>query len=115
VISVFGVDPFLVLPAAPGGSWWDSKPRMVGQLDLHRPLDQPLGQLAQQTARADHLLLGPRADEQLVNHPVREQLPQPVTELDLPLLAARNASASLRSPYGLTPRHAGATRLLGRL
>ena len=58
---------------------------VVGQLDLHRPLDQPLGQLGQQPAGPGDLLLGARAGEQLVDHliadpPIRrhpESSPQP--------------------------------------
>ena len=46
---------------------------MVGQLDLHRALHQPLGQLAQQAARSGDLLLGPGAGEQLVDQLVRQQ------------------------------------------
>ena len=41
---------------------------VVGQLDLHRPLDQPLGQLGQQPAGPGDLLLGRGAGEQLVDH-----------------------------------------------
>ena len=48
---------------------------MVGQLDLHRPLHQPLGQLAQQAARAGDLLLGPRAGEQLIDQLIRQKRP----------------------------------------
>ena len=58
---------------------------VVGQLDLHRPLHQPLGQLRQQPAGPDDLLLGRGTGQQLVDHliadpPVRrhpESLPQP--------------------------------------
>ena len=45
---------------------------MLGQLDLHRPLDQPLGQLRQKPAGPGDLLLGPGALEQLVEHLIRE-------------------------------------------
>jgi hypothetical protein len=41
---------------------------MIGQLDLQRPLHQPLRQLTQKPARADDLLLGSRAGQQLVNN-----------------------------------------------
>ena len=47
-------------------------PEMVGQLDLHRPLHQPPGQLRQQPAGPGDLLLRPRARQQLVNNVVRE-------------------------------------------
>ncbi len=39
---------------------------MVGQLDLHRTLHQPLGQLGEHTAGPRELLLGASAGEQLV-------------------------------------------------
>ena len=45
---------------------------MVGQLDLERPLDQPLRQLPEHPARPEDLLLGPRAGQQLVNDLVRK-------------------------------------------
>ena len=47
---------------------------VVSQLDLHRPFDQPLGQLRQQPARPGDLLLGLRALKQLVDHLVRDLL-----------------------------------------
>ena len=47
---------------------------MVGQLDLHRPLHQPLSQLGQQAAGPGDLLLGPRAGEQLVDHLIGDPL-----------------------------------------
>jgi len=47
-------------------------PKVIGQLDLERSLDQPLGQLREQAARSDDLLLGPRAGQQLVHDVVRE-------------------------------------------
>ena len=58
---------------------------MVGQLDLHRPLHQALGQIAKQPAGPGDLLLRARAGEQLVDHliadpPIRrhpESLPHP--------------------------------------
>jgi len=56
---------------------------MVRQLDLHRPLDQAFGQLAQQSALAGDLLPGPGAGEQLVDHLVRQQLLDAVLELGL--------------------------------
>jgi hypothetical protein len=42
---------------------------MLGQLGVHRPLDQPLGQLRQHAARPDDLLLRPGAGEQLIDQP----------------------------------------------
>jgi hypothetical protein len=47
-------------------------PEMVSQLNLERSLNQPLRQLAQQPARANDLLLGLRACQQLVNNIVRK-------------------------------------------
>jgi hypothetical protein len=47
---------------------------VVGKLDLHRALDQPLSQPRKQTARPDDLLLAPSAGEQLVKHLIREDL-----------------------------------------
>jgi len=68
------------------------EPEMVGQLDLHRPLHQPLRQLREQPAGPSDLLLAARPREQLVDHlvadpPIRrhpESLPHPP--------AARNPS-----------------------
>ena len=79
---------------------------MVGQLDLHRPLHHPLRQLAQQTTLTGDLLTRPGAGHQLIDQLVRQKLLDPVRERVG--LAARSASASLRSPSGLAPRHAGA-------
>jgi hypothetical protein len=45
---------------------------VVGQLDLERSLNQPLGQLAEHAARPEDLLLGLRPGQQLVNDLVRE-------------------------------------------
>jgi hypothetical protein len=44
--------------------------KVIGQLDLHRPLHQPLGQLRQQAAGPDDLLLAVRAGQQLVDEVV---------------------------------------------
>ena len=46
---------------------------MVSQLDLQRALHQPLGELAQQSARPGDLLLSPGAGEQLIDHRVGQQ------------------------------------------
>jgi hypothetical protein len=46
---------------------------VVGDLDLHRALHQPLGQLAKQPARPDDLLLRRRTGQQLVDHLIRER------------------------------------------
>src|SRR5205807_10338624 len=40
---------------------------VLGQLNLHRPLDQPLGQLSEHAAGPGDLLLGRGAGEQLVD------------------------------------------------
>ena len=45
---------------------------MVGQLNLHRALHQPLGQLRQNPARARDLLLAARAGQQLVKQLIRD-------------------------------------------
>ena len=47
---------------------------MVGQLDLHRPLQQTLGQIGEQPAGPRDLLLRARAGEQLVDHLVADPL-----------------------------------------
>jgi len=41
---------------------------VLGQLDLHRPLHQPLGQGGEHPAGPEDLLLGRGAGEQLVDH-----------------------------------------------
>jgi hypothetical protein len=48
------------------------KAQVLGQLDLQRPLDQPLRQLRQQAARPGDLLLAARSREQLVDHLVAD-------------------------------------------
>ena len=76
---------------------------MLGQLRRHRPLHQPLRQLREHPARADDLLLGPGAREQLVDHLIGETIANRVRDLE-----RRAAGRTLRSPYGLAPRPAGA-------
>jgi hypothetical protein len=51
---------------------------VVGELDLHRALNQPLRQLRKQPARPDDLLLPVNAGEQLVDDAIRKKLPHPV-------------------------------------
>ena len=51
--------------------------QVVGQLDLHRPLHQPLSQLRQKATGPDDLLLGLGSGKQLVHELVR-QLPTQV-------------------------------------
>jgi hypothetical protein len=72
---------------------------MLGQLRRHRPLDKPLGQVREHPARADDLLLGPGAREQLVDHLVGETIADRFRELER-LAAGR----PLRSPPRLPPR-----------
>ena len=47
---------------------------MVSQLDLHRALHQPLGQLRQKAARSGDLLLRASAGQQLIDHLVGDPL-----------------------------------------
>ena len=68
---------------------------MVGQLDLHRSLDQPLRELAQQAAGAGDLLLGASAGEQLVDQLVGQKRLDLLGELGAGVRTARSASASL--------------------
>ena len=78
---------------------------VIGQLDLHRPLHQPLGQLRQQPAGPGDLLLGRGAGKQLVDHliadpPIRrhpESLPQPSA-------ASRNVNSVIHQLLAQTPR-----------
>jgi hypothetical protein len=76
---------------------------VLGQLRRHRPLHQPLRQLREHPARPDDLLLGAGAGQQPVDHLAGETVANRVRDLER-LAAAR----SLRSPYGLAPRPAGA-------
>ena len=86
---------------------------MVGQLDLQRPLQQPLRQLGKQATRAGDLVLRAGAGQQLVDQPIREKRLDLVGELRASIQrTARSASASLRSPSGLAPLHAAATRIV---
>jgi hypothetical protein len=48
--------------------------QVVGQLDLHRPLHQPLGQLRKQPAGPDDLLFRSRSRKQLVDELVGQLL-----------------------------------------
>ena len=63
--------------------------QMVGQLDLHRALHQPLGQLRQQPARSGDLLLRASARQQLIDHVARIRGP-----LDLDRSLARSTASS---------------------
>ena len=79
---------------------------MLAQLRLQRPLHQPLRQPGEHAARPDDLLLRAGAGEQLVDHLIREPVPQLPWELDL--RRGRAADRSLRSPSGLAPQPASA-------
>jgi hypothetical protein len=70
---------------------------MIGQLDLERSLHQPLGQLRKQPAGPDDLLLGLRAGQQLVDHPIRE-------------LTAHVIRHALQDPTGAPPARMTAGR-----
>ena len=78
---------------------------VVGQLDLHRPLDQPLGQLGEQPTGPGDLLLGARAGQQLVDHliadpPIRrhpETPPQPAA-------ASRTINGPVHQPLAQGPK-----------
>ena len=50
---------------------------MVGELDLHRALDQPLRQPRKQATRPNDLLLRSSPREQLIDELVRQLLTQP--------------------------------------
>ena len=89
---------------------------VIGQLGVHRPLDQPLGQLREQPAGPDDLLLRPSAGEQLIDQLVAEPLTQLGRQPLDPELVRRRAAIPIRSPYGLTPRDGGAAlQLVGHL
>jgi len=64
--------PVARIPAAAGRLLMRLVADVVGQLNLHRPLHQPLGQLRQHAARPGELLLRARAGEQLVEHLVTD-------------------------------------------
>ena len=83
--------------------------QVLGQLGIHRALDQPARQIGQQAARPDDLLLAARAGEQLVDQLIAEPLTNlRGSSLDRRARGARAAGISLRSPSGLAPRDAGA-------
>ena len=74
VISVLGLRPVarVARPARRLGVRLIAQ--MVSQLDLHRALHQPLGQLRQQPARPGDLLLRRRAGQQLIDHLIGDPL-----------------------------------------
>ena len=77
--------------------------QVVGQLDLHRPLHQPLRELAQQAARPGDLLLRPRPREQLIDQLIREQRLDLLGELR-PRGAARGAQRQRVAALALRAR-----------
>ena len=83
---------------------------VLGQLRLHRPLHQPLGQLREHTARPDDLLLGPGAGEQLVDHLVGEAIADRVRELRA---ARRRQAAALALRARSAPRRRSRSGHLG--
>jgi hypothetical protein len=88
--------------------------QVVGELDLHRALNQPLRQLREQAPGADDLLLAVSAGEQFVEHLARQRHLDPVRQIRHPGRDTSLASAgvSLRSSSGLAPRNASGTRVL---
>src|SRR5439155_25324210 len=76
---------------------------------------QPLRQLREHAARADDLLLGPGAREQLVDHLISKTIANLPRQPDRRRAQgrARSAGRSLRSPSGLAPRPADAIDQLG--
>ena len=55
--------------------------QVVGQFDLHRPLNQPLGQLGEKPTRPDDLILGLGTGQQLVDDFVGQDTAQVVGHL----------------------------------
>jgi hypothetical protein len=88
--------------------------QMVGELDLHRTLNEPLRQLRQKPARPDDLILAAGAGEQLVDHLIREKLSNLSGKIAHSgrSINLTPAGISLRSPSGLAPRNASGTRIL---
>jgi hypothetical protein len=66
--------PVASVARAAGRLWVRLIPEVVGELDLHRALHQPLRQLRKQPARPDDLLLAPGAGEQLLDDLIGEEL-----------------------------------------
>src|SRR4051795_2032810 len=76
---------------------------VLGQLDLERPLDQPLGQLGQQPAGADDLLPGAGAGQQLVDPPLRPPGPPLSPRVLAPATSSSIPSPASRPPPGNSP------------
>ena len=78
---------------------------MAGQLDLHRPLDQPLGQLRQQPAGPGDLLLGRDAREQLVDHLIADpSIRRHPESLPQPSAASRKINSIIHQVLAKSPR-----------
>jgi len=98
--------------------------QVVGDLDLHRALHQPLGQLGQQPAGAGDLLLGARAGQQLVDHliadpsvfghPKRSMHPTPVRRTPDRIInqTLRGAHSGRAAPRASSSRSCSNTVLL---
>jgi hypothetical protein len=74
---------------------------MVGQLGVHRPLDQPPRQIGQQSPGPDDLLLAAGTREQLVDELIAEPIPDLRRQITHPgrsikLAPARNPGAASR-------------------
>ena len=74
--------------------------KVLGQLGVHRPLNQPAGQLRQHAPRPDDLLLRPGAGEQLVDQLITETLPQLGRQPLDDQLGRRTAATLLARPTG---------------
>jgi hypothetical protein len=81
---------------------------MVGQLGVHRPLNEPPGQLGKQPTGPDDLFLRLGAGEQLIDQLVAEPHTQFGRQRSDAELVRPRAAIPIRSPYGLTPRDGGA-------
>ncbi len=76
---------------------------VVGQLDLHRPLHEALGQLGEQPARPGDLLLGRGAGEQLVDHLIADPPIGRHPQRSMDLAAARRTVQRLIDHVGRGP------------
>jgi len=107
--------PVPVVPSAAGRLSMRLIAQAVGQLDLHRPLDHPLGQLRQQPALTGDLLASPGAGHELVDQLVRQQLLDAISEPRVGVRTVRSASASLSGSRGGCPSPACGSTPLSRL
>src|SRR3954469_13318408 len=85
--------------------------QVVGQLGTQRPFHEPTGEIGQQSAGPDDLLLRAGAGKQLVDQPIREPVPEAGRKLvrNRPPRRARRAGISRASPSGLAALNAGAS------